>query len=532
MPLKRAWFLLVMLLVLLTGCGAGSAQQNGRTLVYGLTLEPSGFDPHIHQSSEIGIVLRQVYDTLIYRDPQTREFVPGLAESWQVSEDGRVYTFRLRQDVTFHDGTRFDATAVAANLDRIIELGPLSQRARFLLGPYERYELVDSYTIQLVLTSSYSPLLDSLSQVYLGMASPLALSEYSNNRYQFHQVGTGPFRFVKYTPGSEIVLERFGGYNWGPDFYEAPTANSVQRIQYRFFTDPATRATALESGEVGVMGELPPSSARALTANAQVRLLPTPIPGIPLQFMMNIQRAPTDRLGFRQALIYGTNRSLIADTVFQGFSPMAWGPLSQTTLHYHRDVQGMYAFDLVRARQLLESMGYEDTDNNGYLNIGDDDLELIMIVPPWGMLPQVAQIIQDQWREIGIRLTLESVPGLTALRERVAEGNYHLVAFDAAGLDPSILNQFYLSDGANNFINIASPELDATLLAAVQEMAPGTRRNLYARIQMFIMEQALILPIRDYVNLNASATDVTGLTFDPYGWFPLLSNVRFGESGG
>ncbi len=527
MPLKRAWFGLLVLVFLLAGCGTQSAQRNERTLVYGLTLEPSGFDPHIHQSSELGIVLRQVYDTLVYRHPETREIIPGLATEWEISEDGRVYTFRLRQDVTFHDGTRFDANAVAANLDRIMELGPLSQRARFLLGPYERYELVDSYTIQIVLSSSFSPLLDALSQVYLGMASPLALSEYSNNRYQFHQVGTGPFRFEKYTPGSEIVLERYEDYNWGPDFYQTPADDAVQRIQYRFFTDPATRAAALESGEVAVMGELLPASARSLTANSQVRLMPTLIPGIPLQFMMNIEQSPTNSQAFRQALLYATNRSVIVDTVFQGFSPIAWGPLSQATLHYHRDVQGMYAYDVARARQMLETQGYEDADDNGFLDMGEGDLELVMIVPPWGLLPQVAQLIQDQWREVGIRLTLVSVPGLTALRERVAEGDYHLVAFDSAGLDPSILNQFYLSDGANNFINVNSPELDATLLAAVEEMAPGARRNLYARIQLFIMEQALILPIRDYVNLNASAASIDGLEYDPYGWFPLMNNVRF-----
>jgi peptide/nickel transport system substrate-binding protein len=532
MGLKRASLGLLVLVLLLAGCGTQSAQRNERTLVYGLTLEPSGFDPHIHQSSELGIVLRQVYDTLVYRHSVTREIVPGLAEEWQISDDGRVYTFRLRQDVTFHDGTRFDANAVAANLDRIMELGPLSQRARFLLGPYERYELVDSYTIQFVLSSPYSPLLDSLSQVYLGMASPLALSEYSNNRYQFHQVGTGPFRFEKYTPGSEIILERYDDYNWRPEFYEAPVSDSVRRIQYRFFTDPATRAVALETSEVHVMGELLPSSARSLTANSQVRLMPTLIPGIPLQFMMNIQRAPTNSVAFRQALIHATNRGLIADTVFQGFSPVAWGPLSQNTLHYHSGVQGMYAYDLTRARGLLESLGYEDADNDGYISIGEEDLELVMIVPPWGLLPQVAQLVQDQWRDVGIRLTLVSVPGLTALRELVAEGEYHLVAFDSAGLDPSVLNQFYLSDGANNFININSPELDATLLAAVQEMAPGTRRNLYARIQMFIMEQALILPIRDYVNLNASVVSLDGLEYDPFGWFPLMNNVRFGTAGG
>src|SRR5262245_49366310 len=88
-------------------------------IVYGLTLPPSGFDPHVNSSSELGIPLRSVYDTLLYRDPQSKAFVPGLAEKWDVSDDGLTYTFHLKAGVKFHDGTPFDANAVAANLDRI-----------------------------------------------------------------------------------------------------------------------------------------------------------------------------------------------------------------------------------------------------------------------------------------------------------------------------------------------------------------------------------------------------------------------------
>lgn len=96
------------------------SQASSTDIVYGLTLQPSGFDPHIHASSELGIPLRQVYDTLVYRDPVSRAFVPGLATSWQISDDRLTYTFALRRDVLFHDGTPFNATAVSVNLDRIM----------------------------------------------------------------------------------------------------------------------------------------------------------------------------------------------------------------------------------------------------------------------------------------------------------------------------------------------------------------------------------------------------------------------------
>src|SRR5258707_6928166 len=121
MSRKSQWRrLVVLMVVLLTACSSSphSDEQTAQhRIVYGLTVLPSGIDPHINAESEIGILLRQVYDTLVYRDPHTKEIVSGLASSWEVSPDGLTYTFSLRQGVTFHDGTSFNAQAVAANLD-------------------------------------------------------------------------------------------------------------------------------------------------------------------------------------------------------------------------------------------------------------------------------------------------------------------------------------------------------------------------------------------------------------------------------
>ncbi|MBZ0304894.1 MAG: hypothetical protein K8I82_02380 [Anaerolineae bacterium] len=286
-------FILMVLGACVPTQSQNTTQQVGNRAIYGLTLIPSGFDPHIHRSSELGIPLRQVYDTLVYRDPVTKDFVPGLATEWTISQDGLVYTFILRQGVKFHDGTKFNAQAVAANLDRITSPDTGSQYAIFLLGPYAGYEIVDDYTIRLNLSEPYSPLLDSLSQVYLGIASPAALVEYSLNRYQFHQVGTGPFEFVEFVPGDRLVLRRNPDYAWGPSFY-TPPANGVDEIEFRFFTDPVTRALALESGDVQVMGEMLPGDARVLATNSAIQLIPTPIPGQPMQFIMNTKQFPTD----------------------------------------------------------------------------------------------------------------------------------------------------------------------------------------------------------------------------------------------
>ena len=246
MRISAARVTLLVLLTLVAACSSRAQMQQPppprNHIVYGLTLQPSSFDPQIGSSSELGIPLRSVYDTLVYRDPQTLEFVPGLATSWTISPDGLTYTFALRQGVTFQDGTPFNAQAVAANLDRITDPNTASQKAIFLLGPYTGYEIVDDYTIRLLLSEAYSPLLDSLSQVYLGIASPTALSAYSNERYQFHQVGTGPFAFVEYVPGDHLTIRRNLDYAWGPAFYQPSTPDSVDEIEFRFYDQDAVSA--------------------------------------------------------------------------------------------------------------------------------------------------------------------------------------------------------------------------------------------------------------------------------------------------
>jgi peptide/nickel transport system substrate-binding protein len=533
--LSNRWLMQITLsfILLLVGCSGQPTAETSVTakrIIYGLSLQPTGIDPQINSSSELGIPLRQVYDTLVYRDPATKSFVAGLAQNWTISEDGLTYTFSLRQDIKFHDGTDFNAGAVAANLDRITNPENASQKAVFLLGTYTGYEILDDYTIRLNLSEPYSPLLDSLSQVYLGIASPAALNEYSLARYQFHQVGTGPFIFVEYVPGDRIVLKRNVNYWGGPSFYHAASDQSIDEIEFRFFTDVATRSIAITSRSTQIMSELSPLDAKNLISNSSVRLIQVPIPGQPLQFLINTQRFPTDKREVRQALLFGTNRNAIVDAVYQRFSPVAWGPLSATTLFYSRAMNGLYDQDTSQARTLLTTAGYADSNSDGILDIGGVDLEVTIIVPNWGLVPEVAQLLEDQWRTIGVRVVLQSVPTFSALIEKINAGEYNLVAFYSFGLDPAFLNSFFTTEGSNNWTNFSSPELDTLLHDAVRQTDTNVRNDLYAQAQRLIMDEALILPIRDYVNLNAAQSSMTELKFDSYGWFPILNNLALSET--
>jgi peptide/nickel transport system substrate-binding protein len=259
--------------------------------------------------------------------------------------------------------------------------------------------------------------------------------------------------------------------------------------------------------------------------------MPIPVPGQPLQFFANTQRSPLDDVRVRRALIYAVNRSAIVDTVFEEYSPPAYGPLNRSTFAYDPGVEDMYAYDPDQAAALLDEAGWTDSDADGIRDHDGAPLRLEAILMSWGYIPEVAQIVQDQLGQVGVRLESRQMTFSNALGE-VAEGNYHLVPFLFSSSDPDILRTTFHSnniEGGFNWSKFSGAQLDAWLEEGTQEMNEGERREIYANIQQYIMEQALILPVRDYVNLNAAQAHVQNLQYDQQGWFPLLYEVSVAD---
>jgi peptide/nickel transport system substrate-binding protein len=523
-------FICICMLFVLGGCRVGTSvtvpcEEDPRCLIYGITSDILILDPHVSNSIEAGIIFRQLYDTLVYRDPTTGDFLPGLAQSWEQSDDGLVYTFYLRQDVVFHDNSAFTSESVAKNIDRIFNADINSQKARLLLGSFSRYEIVDDYTIKFYLFELYVPFLDGLAQPFLGFASSDSLDNYTNQRYQFHQVGTGPFQLDNYLPGERIELSRNLVYAWGTSIYEPLLGVEINRIVFKIMSDPVLRGDALINREIDVVGEMLTSDASILANNSSIQLLPIDIPGQTVQFQFNTTQTHTDQLAVRKALLYATNRIAIIDAVFLNYSPIAWAPLSQSTQFAHTGYVNEYSYNVSISQDLLENVGYQDTDGDGFLDLGGERLELTIIVPPWGQLPEVAGLLRSQWRSIGIDLIIDPVPGLNSLGNRLATGEYHLAPSDIFGYDPSVLNSSFITNSPSNITGFENEKLDRLLIQAAQEEDTLARRSKYFEAQSIIMQEALTLPIRGYVNINGIQSNIVNLRFDAYGWYPLLYNV-------
>lgn len=522
--IQRLLLTLVCAALILYGGACSYPNESESVLNYGLTLVPSGIDPHLNASAELGIPLRSVYDTLVYQDPDSGAFVPGLATDWTLSNDGLIYTFRLRQDVTFHDGTRFDSRAVKANIDYIMDPDHHSQKAIFMLGPLEQVEVLDAWTVAFHLREPFAPFLDSLSQVYLGMASPDALERWGPTDYQFHQVGSGPYRFVEYIPNDRLTLERNPDYAWGPEIYENDKGD-IERVIFRFNVDLASRALALESKQVDIVGEVPPREAERLDGMSEFELYPIPIPGQPLQFFFNIQRSPTDDVRVRKALSLALDRERIVETVFGSYSPVAQAPLSAGTFGIS-GTDAFTEFDPGGARVLLEDAGWT-LDSDGSRQKDGARLRLHIVAPNWGSNPKVAQLIHAAWTEIGVEAELEVAPNFGILKETQARGDYHLIGLNFFGSDPDLLRSFFTVDGLYNWSGVQDQEIDRLLEEAARISSdPEARIELYRQFFRHVREQVLLIPMRDYINLVVARSDVQGLQFNAQGWFPHLIDIR------
>lgn len=526
--MRATLIIIIALGGLLTGCEAETATTAAPapTLQYGLIADPATLDPHQTTSAEVGLVLRQVYDTLIYRHPTNLGFVPGLALRWTTSADGLTYTFELRQGVTFHDNTPFNAQAVAANIDRILTIGQ-GGRAYELLAAFASYEILDEYTLLLRLSEPDAAFLDSLSQFYLGIASPTALRTYSDLRYQFYQSGTGPYRFTDFIPGAYVTLERNLAYTWGPVFYQPPTTAGVERVQFRYYIQPTTRSNALLNGDVDIIGQLPPNAARNLAVNPQLQILPLVTPGQPRQFIMNTTEFPTDNLLVRQALIQATNRPELVNTVAQGFTNPAYSPLSATTLFHNSNFNGAYPYDLLAARDLLNTAGFQDSDDDGVLDIDGVPLTLRVLFLRDDTELAIVERLQLQWRDAGIATEAVIAPTQDTLRELLTTEPYNLVATRSFGVEPTFLVNTFSDGGTDNWTNYTDTRLSETLTLATGNMDIVERATRYVAAQQIIMEQALILPLFDEANLVGAANSVGNIQFHANRLYPILPNMTY-----
>jgi peptide/nickel transport system substrate-binding protein len=454
------------------------------------------------------------------------EYKPGLATSWESSEDGLTWTFELRDDVMFHDGTPFNAEAVAFSIDRILDPETKSPTAAPLLGGnVESAEAVDEYTVQINLNTPFAGFLSSLSDIVLAPVSPTAVEAFGEEFGQ-QPAGTGPFMFKEWVTGDHITLVRNPDYNWGPEAaYERPGPAYLDEIVIRIVPEATVRSAMLEQGEANVVTNVNPVDVTRFEEDPNFQIIGGWRPGTPSINWFNTEKPPTDDIRVRQAVLHALDWEEVNRLVYHGSYAVADTVLSPSSLGYNPayDFRAAYPYDPEKAEQLLEEAGWVDSDGDGIREKDGQDLELVYICFP-GNHCKEGEVQQGQLKEVGVFLRIREM-GQPANVNATQQGEHNFRSIGWGGLDSGQLLSYMLhSDNIGdgwNFTRYRDPELDELLNKASSELDPAQQAEYVKQVQQIVVDQALGEPKYYYRRLHGASGALTGYNYEARGlpWY-------------
>lgn len=493
-------------------------ERAGGEVVYIHQQIPASLDANVWTGTNAARIMRQIYDPLVWQ-PEGGEFVPGLATDWEVSDDGLTYTFSLRDDVTFHDGTPFNAEAVKATYDRMVD--PASRSLQVSrLGPYDGAEVIDEYTVEVHLTEPFVVFMSNLSEVALAPASPTAFEELGDD-FARAPVAAGSFRVREWPEETTLVLERNPDYNWGPSFLNNSGPAYLETITYRMVEEPATRLISIETGEGDVVDAPPPADIQRLTEADEYQTDAFVVPGMPEMCNINVTSPPTDDLAVRRALQYAVDRDALAFTLFEGGFPAAYGPLTSGSWAYWDGVEEMYPYDPDMAAQVLEEAGWV-LNENGIREKDEQELTIRHVTTSGGPSQQVAEFVQGSVREVGINWVVEAM-AYEETASRYANNDYEVARLGYALIDPHDVSFLAFDStqieggGQFNRSRIEDETIDDLIQQGVAESDHQARLEIYRELQEYIMDQALTLPAFETVLVHVLQPHVHDFKVDLLG---------------
>ncbi len=459
--MKQTILAVALMVVLIGGLASAQTARRGGQLRVGLDADPPNMDPHQSSAAVDRQVYQNLFDKLVDIN-QDLQIVPMLATSWTISGDGRTYVFKLRPNVVFHDGTPFNAEAVAYNFQRMLDTSFGSPR-RNEVSLVQKVTVVDPLTVQIDVEKPFSPFLAILSDRAGMMVSPTAARRLGRD-FAREPVGTGPYKFVEKRPQERIVLERF-------DRHWDKTAGNVDRIIYRPFTDEQARLANLRAGELDVINAVAPTDIPALKTDARVKLLERESLGWQ-GIWIHVGGPPFNNKALRQAFNATIDRRTLVRVVAGDTWTPANGPFPPGLLGSDSGPNNKIPernLDLARAKLR------EGGQPNGFA--------FTLKITPGRVQQQIAQVIQSMAGEAGIRVNIEIVEFGAILSQGDAHRFEAILLGWSGRPDPDgNIYGFFVTNGGLNFSAYGNSRVDTMLDAARILTTADLRKRAYAEI--------------------------------------------------
>ena len=381
---KLVLVLFALALIFPAGWVSAAAPQKGGSMIIAVGDEPPGLDPTVSASAAIDrVVYANIMEGLIKVD-RNGQFVPGLAARWDVSSNGKEYTFHLRKGVSFHNGEPFNAQVAKWNIERATAEGTKNAHPEFfrVIG---NIETPDSNTLKLTLKD-----VDALFIVHLAEGDGVMLPMKGYENMAAAPVGTGPFKFSKWTRGDSVEMVR-------NDKYWNPRLPYLDKVTYRFIKDPSAQVAALKAGDIDIIGWLlAPELAPAISKDKRFKVLAGASTSEVIMSTNN-KAKPFDNKLVRQAVAYAIDRDAVSELVISGYGTKIgshWPPVTP----YYKDMTGRFPYDPAKAKKLLAQAGYP----NGF----EANIKLPVIYP---YAQRAGEVIADMLGQVGIKLQIEIV---------------------------------------------------------------------------------------------------------------------------
>lgn len=484
---------------------AEAEPKDGGEWVIGISELPDTLDPHKTGAAVTSTILRYAGDTLIAKNFDS-EYVAGIATDWTISDDGLTWTFQLREDIKFQDGTPLDANAVKFCFDRILDPATNSITAAGLLGPMESTSAPNDYTFEFVLSEPFAPLLDNLTSAVLSIASPDAIESMGED-FGRTPVLSGPWMIDEWRTGDRIILKRNPDYAWAPEFLHQDGPAHIETLVFQSVIEEAARIAAFEVGEIH-QTTIPSTDIERITSADNSWVVSYLRKGVVfLEF--NVTSAPFEDVTVRQAINHAVNKQNVLDAALEGYGQVAYGFLPPTIFGYWEGIEEYApAFDPEKAKSLLADAGWTAGDD-GTLEKDGNKLEFTALNLPTDSWNRAAQVIQSQLGDIGIKMEIQQLEFATLLEEAKA-GNHQAEIMGYTYSDPDIAFLWFHSSNAGEGLNLShinDPHLDELIIKGRSAVDQEERAAVYAEMQQYVTDLALWVPLwidEYYVGFNKS----------------------------
>ncbi len=471
------FLIITMLFSVLSGCGGKTengvpvneqnAEQKREDVVLGVRGEPLGFDPTQTGDGFSNTVELQLFDGLVQYD-ENRNIVGNLATDWNISDDGLVYTFDLKEGVKFHDGTELTAEDVKYSLDLAKE-SPFTSS----LNKMESITVLDPYKVEIKLKEPYVIFLEKLCRPDgAGIISKNARESAGAEAFYENPVGTGPYVIKEWERGSKVILERFEDYHWG--------AAPIKEAVFRFLPEPTTATIAVESGEVDFTDNI---SAADIPAIDKEKVSIYESPSFHFNYLvLNTNKEPLNNVKVRQAIAHAIDKDSVAISALEGYATVVDSVVRKDAEGYSDSIE-YRQYDVDKAKELLKEAGYED----GFK---------LQILITEGYSNKIAEMVQANLKEINIDVSIQSIESSAFIQDMV-DGKHEMgwFAVDNSTTDASQVSTMLETGEMYNLSYYSNTQLDEALHVLNSSINPKERNPKAELVQKIVNDEVPIIPL-------------------------------------